>query len=162
MHGLLIGSPPPTPYPPPPSPCPLQNDMESLEQMQGMPPGMYHRYGVLDEDMDEDDEERAENAGGFSNGAGTSGTGVYTADMLVAGMAGLGVQDNEDVAEGDEAAAGKQEGEAAADSSSSSRPAGQGNWSLMAHPGELESCTAACRKPCWQHWAPQVDDRDVW
>jgi hypothetical protein len=23
--------------------------MDSLEQIQGMPPGMYHRYGVLDD-----------------------------------------------------------------------------------------------------------------
>ena len=114
--------------------CVLQNDMESLE-MQGMPPGMYHRYGVLDDDMDEEDDDNADHAGGFSNAAGSSGAGVYTADMLVAGMAGLGVQDPDEAAEASGAAAGQQGVEGAADGSNA--PAGQGSWSLMAHPGEL-------------------------
>lgn len=122
--------------------------MESLEQIQGMPPGMYHRYGVLDDDMeDEDDDNAVDHAGGFdalaaAGGAGGAAAGIYSADMLVAGMAGLGVSDP---SEGDEAAAGAgaaggdaaggvagDEGEAAG----SSGAAGQGNWSLLSHPGE--------------------------
>ena len=118
----------------------LQNDMESLEQIQGMPPGMYHRYGVLDDDMDDDDDENPEHAENFSNGAGDTGAassaGMYSADMLVAGMASLGVHDASESAEAAAGAQGPAEegGGAAGDGSGA---AGQGKWSLLAHPGEL-------------------------
>lgn len=117
--------------------------MESLEQIQGMPPGMYHRYGVLDDDMEDEDDENAEHAGDFSNGAANSGpagsAGIYSADMLVAGMAGLGVHDpaEPEVSLG---SAGE-EGETA----DSSGAAGQGNWSLLAHPGELSPWLGCAR-----------------
>jgi hypothetical protein len=103
-----------------------QNDMDALEPIQGMPPGMYHRYGVLD-DMDDDEDE----PGGADMGDGFGGSGAYNADMLVAGMAGLGVSD--DAAEGGEQPDGAEEGPAGSEEGGAGR--GIGNWSLLAHPG---------------------------
>jgi hypothetical protein len=112
---------------------PLQNDMDSLEQIQGMPPGMYHRYGVLDDmDDDEDEPSREDMADGFG------GSGAYNADMLVAGMAGLGVSD---AAEGGEQPSGAEEGAAGSEEGGAGR--GIGNWSLLAHPGgRLRHCAS--------------------
>eukprot|EP00882_Tetradesmus_deserticola_P007003 GHRQ01007375.1.p1 GENE.GHRQ01007375.1~~GHRQ01007375.1.p1 ORF type:complete len:640 (+),score=275.14 GHRQ01007375.1:966-2885(+) len=105
----------------------FQNDMDALEQIQGMPPGMYHRYGVLDDMDDDEDEPSREDMG---DGFGSSG--AYSADMLVAGMAGLGVTD---AAEAGEQPAGAEEGAAGSEEGSAGR--GIGNWSLLAHPGGL-------------------------
>jgi hypothetical protein len=108
-----------------------QNDMDALEQIQGMPPGMYHRYGVLDDMDDDEDEPSREDMG---DGFGSSG--AYNADMLVAGMAGLGVSD---AAEGGEQPGGAEEGAGGSEEGGAGR--GIGNWSLLAHPGEvLEVC----------------------
>jgi hypothetical protein len=113
----------------------LQPDMESLEPIQGMPPGMYHRYGVLDDDMEDDEDDSTEHAGDFSAGNNGSG-GMYNADLLVAGMAGLGVHDSAELEAGaaaDVPAGASGEDGVAVDSSAAG---GQGTWSLMAHPGE--------------------------
>lgn len=106
---------------------PAQNDMDALEQIQGMPPGMYHRYGVLD-DMDDDEDEPSRE----DMGDGFGGSGAYNADMLVAGMAGLGVSD---AAEAGEQPGGAEEGAAGGEEGGAGR--GIGNWSLLAHPGAL-------------------------
>jgi hypothetical protein len=103
----------------------VQNDMDALEQIQGMPPGMYHRYGVLDDMDDDEDEPSREDMG---DGFGSSG--AYNADMLVAGMAGLGMSD---AAEGGEQPGGAEEGAAGNGDGGAGR--GIGNWSLLAHPG---------------------------
>lgn len=94
---------------------------------------MYHRYGVLD-DMDDDEDEAGEHSGDFSSNH------IYSADMLVAGMAGLGVNDSTDemeqpAASAADAAAGS-EGEAAGGQNLGNI----GNWSLLAHPGEVCVC----------------------
>lgn len=123
----------------------LQNDMESLEQIQGMPPGMYHRYGVLDDDMEDEEDDSTEHAGDFGSAAGAnSGSGgIYNADLLVAGMAGLEVDDpvessadGADGAAAGAAAAGGAAGEGGSAAAESAAAGGQGTWSLMAHPGE--------------------------
>jgi hypothetical protein len=111
--------------------------MESLEQIQGMPPGMYHRYGVLDDDMEDDDDDNADHAGDFSDAAGGA-VGMYSANMLVAGMASLGVHDTAAAASDAADAAGVAAGEGD-EAGTSGGAAGQGNWSLLAHPGELSS-----------------------
>ncbi|KAF8069431.1 DHC1 [Scenedesmus sp. PABB004] len=119
----------------------FQNDMDALEQIQGMPPGMYHRYGVLD-DIDDDDDEPGEPGpdafGSAPPGAatGAGGAGDYNADMLVAGMAGLGVSDGPD---GDGAAGAGAEPGAEAGAEGGAGGAGIGNWSLLAHPGASSS-----------------------
>jgi hypothetical protein len=91
--------------------------MDALEQMQGMPPGMYHRYGVLD-DMEDEEDDSTEHIGEYNS------SGVYSTDMLVADMAGLGVNDSSEAGERSstsvEAAAGVQgleegDGQGAAD-----------------------------------------------
>jgi hypothetical protein len=127
----------------------LQPDMESLEPIQGMPHGMYHRYGVLDEDMEDDEDDSTEHAGDFSNSAGNNGSGgMYNADLLVAGMAGLGVHDPAELeadAVADAAAGASGEDGVAVDSTAAG---GQGNWSLMAHPGECAH-GAPCMRGAW-------------
>ncbi|WIA10355.1 hypothetical protein OEZ85_010547 [Tetradesmus obliquus] len=107
----------------------FQNDMDALEQIQGMPPGMYHRYGVLD-DMDDDEDEPSRE----DMGDGFGGSGAYNADMLVAGMAGLGVSD---AAAAGEQPGGAEEGAAGGEEGGAGR--GIGNWSLLAHPGATSS-----------------------
>lgn len=114
-----------------------QNDMESLEQIQGMPPGVYHRYGVLDDDMEDDDDDNTDHAADFNDAAGGA-VGMYSADMLVAGMASLGVHDTTAAASDAADAAGGAAGEGD-EAGTSGGAAGQGNWSLLAHPGELSS-----------------------
>jgi hypothetical protein len=107
--------------------------MDALEQMQGMPPGMYHRYGVLD-DMEDEEDDSTEHIGEYNS------SGVYSTDMLVADMAGLGVNDSSEAGERSstsvEAAAGVQgleegDGQGAADQG----VAVISSWSLLAHPG---------------------------
>lgn len=107
----------------------VQNDMDALEQIQGMPPGMYHRYGVLDDmDDDEDEEGTSEHIGEFN------GNSAYNADMLVAGMAGLGVNDSAEASEQPGGAEGGAVG--SEDSAAGQGVGGISNWSLLAHPGE--------------------------
>lgn len=124
--------------------------MESLEQIQGMPPGMYHRYGVLDDDMEDEEDDSTEHAGDFGSAASAnSGSGgIYNADLLVAGMAGLEVDDPaESSAEGADgaaagaAAAGSAAGEGGSAAAESAAAGGQAAWSLMAHPGECPGST---------------------
>lgn len=103
--------------------------MESLEQIQAVAPGMYHRYGVLD-DMDDDDDEAADHIGEFNSNA------AYNADMLVAGMAGLGVNDSEEEDEQQPAASAAAPAAGIEEEAAGSQGVGSiGNWSLLAHPG---------------------------
>lgn len=136
----------------PPACLLLQNDMESLEQIQGMPPGMYHRYGVLDDDMEDEEDDSTEHAGDFGSAAGANNGsgGIYNADLLVAGMAGLEVDDPaESSADGANgvaagaAAAGGAAGEGGSVAAESAAAGRQGTWSLMAHPGECPGSTRA-------------------
>lgn len=141
----------------------LQNDMESLEPISGMPPGMYHRYGVLDDDMEDEEEDSTEHAGDFGSGTSNSRSGEaeletvtfsqMLAEELGGELGGLDVHDGAAAAEGGAAVGVQGEGGQAADSGA----AGQGNWSLMAHPGELfcelvyagKDCRHACACTAW-------------
>lgn len=109
----------------------VQNDMDALEQIQGVPPGMYHRYGVLDDMDDDDDEPGGDHIGEFNS------NNAYNADMLVAGMAGLGVNDSAEEAE--QPAIGSPAGgtEAGDEAAGGQGGASISNWSLLAHPGGL-------------------------
>lgn len=101
--------------------------MDALEQIQGVPPGMYHRYGVLD-DMDDDEDE--EHVGDFSN------SGSYNADMLVAGMAGLGVDDPSEAVQLPSTSGPGASGSGETEATAQEGGASISNWSLLAHPGE--------------------------
>jgi hypothetical protein len=105
-----------------------------LEQMQGIQPGIYHRYGVLDDNDDDDDDEEEQRARDrrekFMMEAEYS-SGAYSS-VLVAAMANMGIQDNN----GSSGSSGADEGQQEGEQQGGQEGQGIGNWSLLAHPGE--------------------------
>ena len=102
--------------------------------MQGIQPGIYHRYGVLDDNDDDDDDEEEQRARDrrdkFMMEAEYS-SGAYSS-VLVAAMANMGIQDNT-------GSSSSSPDEGQQESEQQGGPSGQGigNWSLLAHPGEF-------------------------
>jgi hypothetical protein len=128
--------------------------------MQGMPPGMIHRYGVLDDVDDDDDDDDDDDGGDGSSGstgsgefsmamgtpcgaAATDAVAAYSADALTTGMSGLELGDGDS---GRSAEAGINGGRTAGDGACGGRPTSSSdmtNWSLMAHPGAAAPAPAA-------------------